>query len=83
MTVIMRLADESLHKVRGIGNRLALSAGDQEVFRGVKEELALVLGQLTGAGKTETLEVNLETGDVTRVEVEEKPKAKKKKAAKK
>ncbi len=80
--VIVRLADEKLEKVRGIANRLGPAQGDKNVVRGIQEELALVLGQITGASTPETLEIDLSTGDVTRVVVEEKPK-KKKKAAKK
>ncbi len=75
MHLIMRLADESLERVRGLGHQLATAQGDKEVAKGFQEELSLVLGQLTGEGKPETLEVNLETGDVFRVE-KEKPKKK-------
>ncbi len=72
--LILRLEGHQLDKAVQAARTLQYAAGDEEVVQEHTATLAKILGQVTRDSEPETLEFDVDTGDVYRVEPEEEPK---------
>jgi len=81
MQVLTRLVPEVKDRVLGLARQLATAQDtekpnkdDRDAVEGFRDQLSVVLGQVTGLPEPSTLGVDLNTGDVYRLAVEEKAK---------